>query len=82
MSVLPAWRRLKPVMFAARVLGPVFYLLLAVSSSITSMPAVGLIERALATTCVLWICALAVNLIVDSLGSPRMVESQRRGSGR
>jgi hypothetical protein len=66
MSVLPAWRRLKPVMFAARVLGPALYLLLAISSSITSMPAVGLIERALATTCVLWITVLAVNLIVEA----------------
>jgi hypothetical protein len=71
MSLLPAWRRLRPVMFVARVLGPVLYLLLAVSSSITSMPAVGLIERALATTCALWICALAINLIVTGAeGTP------------
>ncbi len=66
MSVLPAWRRLRPVMRAARVLGPVFYVLLAVSTSITSMPAVGLIERALATTCVLWIGVLAANLVIES----------------
>jgi hypothetical protein len=70
MSVLPAWRRVQPVMFVARVLGPLLYLLLAVSSSLTSMPAVGLIERALATTCSLWICALAVNLIVESRRAP------------
>lgn len=63
---LPAWRRVKPVMYAARVLGPALYLLLAVSSSMTSMPGVGLIERMLATMCTLWICALAVNLIIES----------------
>jgi len=62
LAVLPAWRRLKPVMLAARVVGPVSYLLLAASSSIASMPAMGLIERILATTCLLWIFALAVNL--------------------
>jgi Protein of unknown function (DUF998) len=66
MAVLPGWRRLKPVMFAARVIGPVLYLLLAVSTNMSSMPAAGLIERLLATTCVLWIGALAVNLIVES----------------
>jgi hypothetical protein len=66
MAVLPGWRRLQPVMLAARILGPVSYVLLAVSSSIASMPAVGLVERVLATTCVLWICALAINLIVES----------------
>jgi hypothetical protein len=66
MAGLPEWRRLKPVMFAARVIGPVLYLLLAVSTNMSSMPAAGLIERLLATTCVLWICALAVNLIVES----------------
>lgn len=66
LAVLPSWRRLKPVMMAARVLGPASFVLLAVSSSIASMPAAGLIERILATTCALWIFALAVNLIVES----------------
>lgn len=69
LAVLPEWRRLKPVMVAARILGPGSILLLAVSSSIASMPAAGLIERILATTCVLWIGALAVNLIVEA-GQP------------
>lgn len=65
MAVLPSWRRLKPVMYAALVLGPVSFGLLAISSSTSSMPAVGLIERILAMTCALWICALAINLIVE-----------------
>jgi hypothetical protein len=70
MAALPGWRRLKPVMFAARVIGPVPYRLLAVSTNMSSMPATGLIERLLATTYVLWICALAVNLIVESRRLP------------
>ena len=70
LAVMPSWRRLKPVMFAARVLGPAFYVLLGISSSTTSMPAVGLIERILATTCVLWIAALAVNLMALSRRHP------------
>jgi hypothetical protein len=65
-ALLPSWRRLKPVLTAARLLCPASYVLLAVSSSMTSMPAVGLIERILAISCALWICALAVNLIVES----------------
>jgi hypothetical protein len=51
-------------MMAARVVCPVSYLLLAVASTIGSTPAVGLIERILATTCSLWIGALAANLII------------------
>jgi hypothetical protein len=62
LAVLPEWRQLRPVVIAARVLGPGCFLLLAISSSLTSMPALGLIERALSTTCVLWIFALAVTL--------------------
>ena len=63
LAVLPEWRQLRPVMIAARVVGPICFALLALSSSLTSMPGVGLIERALATTCVLWIFALAVTLV-------------------
>jgi hypothetical membrane protein len=70
LAVLPSWRRLKPVMFATRVLCPVSYVLLGISSSITSMPAVGLLERVLAITCVLWMAALAVNLISVSSRHP------------
>jgi hypothetical protein len=75
MAVLPAWRRLKPVMSAARVLGPALYLLLAISSSMTSMPAVGLIERMLAITCTVWICVLAVNLVLESRWRPASIEA-------
>ncbi len=63
LAALPDWRDMKPVLMAARVLGPTGYLLLAISSSVQSMPAFGLIERALATVCVLWILALAVHLV-------------------
>lgn len=66
LGALPSWRRVRPVMLAARVACPVSYVLLAVSSSAASMPAVGLIERILATTCSLWIGALAFNLIIES----------------
>jgi len=66
LGTLPSWRRVRPVMMAARVVCPVSYLLLAVASSIASMPAVGLIERLLAASCSLWIGALAANLIIES----------------
>jgi hypothetical protein len=65
-AALPSWRRLAPVTRVARIACPVSYLMLAISTSVASMPAVGLIERVLATSCVLWIGALAVNLIVVS----------------
>ncbi len=65
-AAVASWRRLTPVTRAARIACPVSYLLLAVSTNIASLPAVGLIERVLATTCVLWIVALAVNLISES----------------
>jgi hypothetical protein len=51
---------------AATLIGPILYVLLAISSNEASMPALGLIERALAVTCTLWIGALAVNLILES----------------
>jgi hypothetical protein len=66
LAALPSWRPFAPIVAAARVACPVAFALLAVSSSLTTMPAVGLIERILATVCVLWIGALAVNLIVES----------------
>jgi Protein of unknown function (DUF998) len=66
LSLVTRWRRLKPVMLAAGIIGSVCYLLLAVSSSMQSMPAIGLIERLLATTCVVWIGVLASTLIVES----------------
>jgi hypothetical protein len=63
---VPGWRRLRPILLAATVIGPVLFVLLAISSGEASMPAVGLIERILATTCAVWISALAVNLIIVS----------------
>lgn len=66
LAVLPQWRQLKPVMLAARVIGPACFLAFAISSSIHSTPGVGLIERILVTTSVVWISALAIELIVLS----------------
>jgi hypothetical protein len=71
LAALPGWRRLRPVLLAATFVGPILYVLLAVSSSQPAMPALGLIERVLATTSALWISALAVNLIVVSWRKPR-----------
>jgi hypothetical protein len=53
-------------MVAARVICPVAWILLAVSSNLPGMPAVGLIERVLAVSCSLWVGALAVTLIIQS----------------
>jgi hypothetical protein len=64
LKVLPQWQPLKPVMIAARVTGPVCFLLLAISSNTDT--AQGLTERILATSCVLWMGALAVTLIFVS----------------
>src|ERR1700689_977546 len=60
LKALPEWRRLKPVMMAARVIGPICFILLVVFSN--SGPA-GLAERILAATLSLWISALAITLI-------------------
>jgi hypothetical protein len=70
LAVLPGWRRLRPVLLAATVIGPILYVLLAILSNEASMPALGLIERLLATTCSLWISALAINLIIESRREP------------
>ena len=66
LALLPEWRPLQPVMLAARVICPVAWILLAVSSNLPGMPAVGLIERVLAISCSLWVGALAVALIIRS----------------
>jgi hypothetical membrane protein len=70
LKALPEWRRLEPVMMAARVIGPICFILLAVFSN--SGPA-GLAERILAATLSLWISALAITLISNTrhaLSSP------------
>jgi hypothetical membrane protein len=61
LKALPEWRRLKPVMMAARVIGPICFILLVVFSN--SGPG-GLVERILAATLSLWIGALAITLII------------------
>jgi hypothetical protein len=66
LALLPRWRQLKPVMFAARVICPVAWILLALSSNLPGMPAVGLIQRVLAAGCSLWVGALALTLIIES----------------
>ena len=62
LAMVPGWRRLKPVMVGSLLAGLTLYALLAISSSLPTMPAVGLIERLLAGVCSVWIGALAVNL--------------------
>lgn len=64
LAAIPTWRRLKPIMIGSLIAGLSFYAVLAISSSLPTMPAVGLIERLLALTCSTWIGALAINLIV------------------
>ena len=78
LKALPEWRRLKSVMMAARVIGPICFILLVVFSN--SGPA-GLAERILAATLSLWIGALAITLIYNTrhaLSSPASVPGQSR----
>ncbi|MGO9163792.1 MAG: DUF998 domain-containing protein [Streptosporangiaceae bacterium] len=76
LKVLPQWQPLKPVMIAARATGPACFLLLAISSNADI--AQGLMERTLATICVLWISTLAVRLISVSR-HPRPLAASRTG---
>jgi hypothetical protein len=70
LKVLPDWQQLRSVMSAARIICPLCFVLLC-AASLTGT-AQGLAERALATTIVLWIGALAVTLIrVSAAHSPR-----------
>jgi hypothetical membrane protein len=85
LKALPEWRRLKPVMTAARVIGPVCLVLLVLFSD--SGPA-GLAERILAATLSLWISALAITLICNTrhaLRSPASIPgrstTQQAGQG-
>jgi len=66
----PRWRRLKPIMIGALISGPACYALLALSSSLPAMPAIGLIERLLALSCSAWISALAINLVREARRVP------------
>lgn len=78
LNALPEWRRLKPVMMAARVVGPICFILLVVFSN--SGPA-GLAERILAATLSLWIGALAITLIYNTRhAQPSNGRSRRRAA--
>jgi hypothetical protein len=61
LKAVPQWRRLGPVMMAARVICPLGFTLLSLAS--LTGTADGLMERILVTTCVLWITAVAITLI-------------------
>jgi hypothetical membrane protein len=68
---VPEWRRLVPVMKAARYLG--FAAFIALSLSSMADVAQGLAERVLVTVCMLWIVALAGRLISISRHACRAV---------
>ena len=70
MRELPQWRRLRPVMTAARRVCPLCFIVLSIAS--LTQTAEGLAERVLATSLTLWIGTLAVALICFS---------RRRGTG-
>lgn len=80
LRVLPRWRRMGPVMTAARVACPLGFILLSLAS-ITGT-AQGLVERILATSCVLWIFALAVTLISVSRQAPTGSRTPGRAAPR
>jgi small-conductance mechanosensitive channel len=61
LAELPEWRRLVPMMTIARVACPLGWMILSVAS--LTGTAQGLAERALATSCVVWIASLAITLI-------------------
>jgi hypothetical membrane protein len=63
LKALPEWRKLRPVMITARVIGPVFFILLVAFSN--SGPE-GLAERILAATLSLWVGALAITLVSNT----------------
>jgi hypothetical membrane protein len=64
LASLAEWRRLRPVMMAARILGPLCFVAMAISSSVVSVQ--GLAERILVTVCVAWVVALALTLIANT----------------
>jgi len=64
LALLAEWRRLRPVMMAARILGPLCFVAMAIASSVVSVQ--GLTERILVTVCVAWVVALALALISNT----------------
>jgi hypothetical protein len=59
---LPQWQRTRPVMIAARVLGPVLVIATAAQGPYAPGAQEGMFERALALVTAVWICTLAVTL--------------------
>ncbi|WP_261562833.1 DUF998 domain-containing protein [Frankia tisae] len=66
MRELPRWRRLRPVMLGARILGPILLIATASQGPYAPGSQEGLFERILALTIAAWICALAASLMVSS----------------
>jgi hypothetical protein len=60
-TLLAAWRSLKPILLVAGVVTPALYGLLAIALFTGVWQ--GLAERGLVVVCQLWICLLAGNLI-------------------
>ena len=60
---LPQWQPARPVMIAARLLGPILLIATAFQGPYAPGPQEGLLERALALLTATWICTLAVILL-------------------
>jgi hypothetical protein len=71
LRVLPNWQSVKFVLVPARVVCPFLFVLVAVSS-LTSTDQ-GLAERVLVTSCVVWVGALAVTLLLVARKTRRPV---------
>jgi Protein of unknown function (DUF998) len=63
---LPEWQRARPVMIAARLLGPVLVIAAAAQGPYAPGAQEGILERALALLTATWICTLAVILFTTS----------------
>jgi hypothetical protein len=63
---LPEWQPARPVMIAARLLGPVLLIAAAAQGPYAPGAQEGLFERALALLTATWICSLAVILLTTS----------------
>ena len=63
---LPQWQPARPIMIAARLLGPILLIATAVQGPYAPGPQEGLLERALALLTAIWICTLAVILLLTT----------------
>ena len=63
LRVLPPWRGARPVMVAARLLGPALVIAAAVQGPYAPGAQEGILERAVALLTAAWICALAVIML-------------------